>query len=48
MVADGYTASQINNNIYSGEVRAAMNAAGFMNHPEGSVSHTNSSPKTTA
>jgi virulence-associated protein VapD len=40
LVADGYTDSQINNDIYTKEVQAALNACGFTEHPEGSVYHT--------
>lgn len=40
MVNDGYTDAQINNNVYSKEVRDALGACGFTEHPEGSVYHT--------
>jgi virulence-associated protein VapD len=40
LVADGYTDSQINNDIYNKEVTTALDACGFTVHPEGSVYHT--------
>ena len=40
LVADGYTDSQINNDIYTKEVQSALEACGFTEHPEGSVYHT--------
>lgn len=40
MLADGYSEHQINNNVYTGEVKEALAACGFTEHPEGSVYHT--------
>ena len=40
MVGAGYTQSQINNEIYSGEIQNALAECGFIYHPEGSLYHT--------
>lgn len=39
---DGYTASQINNDVYKKEIQTALSSCGFTEHPEGSVYHTGS------
>ncbi|MEH2119881.1 hypothetical protein [Nostoc sp.] len=40
LTTDGYTDSQINNDIYGKEVKTALKKCGFTQHPEGSVYHT--------
>ncbi|MHC5823999.1 MAG: hypothetical protein ACYT04_51230 [Nostoc sp.] len=40
LIADGYTDSQINNDIYGREIKTALKECGFTQHPEGSVYHT--------